>query len=496
MLATSSIPGPWADVDVEAYNSLKHNYICQLHKVYGDIVAVSANSASHIDVDATDSEKLILFVRDPKAVHEVLHNDDNFAKTWDAADSSSKKGDYVMNLVQPLLSNTVFNNVADRGKPGVHKGRTLMKATFGASEHFLASMEACVERLLKRKAASWCGEAVDVQTMAHDVIRRALLVAVVGDTIADEAADMIEQQFHEVMQYFVRKYADSHHKAAVTKQDSENLSHLEVAMLSVVRRWYDIDGPSLSSDADHCSLLRVMHKAEFDEMHCARMLVNTIIAGGEAPAIALAATIEELARTPPVQDGVIREVAKPAGLQGSIAEHVESFQKVDDTVLEGLRLFSPATLIMRVAVKDSELCGYVVPAGTVIGVCVTAVHQCPHIFENSMSFEPEKRSGLNYVLLSRTQPFVPFSAGPRGCPGKHIGTALLRICLAKLLQHFHFKPPSQGASSDAISVKFTGWKVNGIHLRVGLRELPMGISARAIGINEPPVECPMHRSAL
>jgi cytochrome P450 len=478
LLATSCIPGPHADFDAVAYNALKHDYITQLHEAYGDIVAVCTQSAAHIQrpADANDDVKRIVFVRDPKAVSEVLHSDDRFAKTWDAADRSSKTGDYVHNLVQPCLSDTVFNNTVDRGRTGVHSGRVLMKATFGASEQFEAPIEKCVERWIQKKSASWVGAAVNVQTIAHELIKQALLVAVVGSTLAEEAAELMEHDFQQVMDYFVEKYADSSHKVDVTDEDSANLGRLEAVITPVVRRWYELDGPSLTSGADRSCLLRVMHKGGFDEMHMARMVVNTIIAGGEAPGIALAATLEELARLPSLQDRVAKEVTKCVGVHGCVAPHLGSLRQLDNTVLEGLRLFSPATLVMRAAVKDTQLCGYEVPAGTVVGICVTAVHNCSKIFSNPLSFEPEEREGLDYVLLKQNKPFVPFSAGPRGCPGKHIGTSLLRICLAKLLQHYTFALPSHGASSDGIRVaKFAGWKVNGIHLRMRRRELPSAL---------------------
>jgi cytochrome P450 len=347
-----------------------------------------------------------------------------------------------------------------------------MKATFGASKHFEPAIEKCVDRLIREKSASWLGE-VEVQTIAHDIVRRALLVAIVGDTLVDEAAELVEQDFHHVMEYFVGKYACPYHKVDVTQEDSAQLARLEAVMTLVVQRWYGLDGPSLSSDADQHCLLRVMHNGGFSELHMARMMVNTIIAGGEAPAIALSATLEELAQLPSVQDRVATSIAKcPAGLHGVIAPHIESLEALDDTVLEGLRLFAPATLVMRVAVKDTALCGYDVPAGTVVGICITAIHHCPKVFDRALSFEPEERSGLDYVILKQRKPFLSFSAGPRGCPGKHIGTSLLRICLGKLLQQFDFMPPSQGTSSDGVRVaKFAGWKLNGIHLCASRRKL-------------------------
>lgn len=462
---------PNVELDTAAYNTHKHQYITQLHETYGDFFTASTNSAAHVDLTGSLPNKTVLFIRDPAAIADVLHSDERFAKTWDAAGRSSTTGDYVHNLVQPCVTNTIFNNVADRGIVGVHSGRLLLKSTFGSSERFVPEIEACLEKFLQRERASWCGGRVDVQKLSHDLIRRGLLVALVGGTLADEATDMAEQEFHETMEYFVARYADGEHSADVTAEDSERLGRIVAVARSIVCRWRDIGGPTLSGEADRYCLFHAMDKAKFDDDHMARMMVNTIIAAGEAPAIALSATIEELASRPDAQDKVVAEMTRTVGLRGRVGPRLSDLNMLDMTVLEGLRVFAPATLVMRTALVDTQLAGHAVPAGTVIAICITAVHHCEKIFQNASNFAPEEREDLNYTMLERKNPFLPFSAGPRGCPGKHIGTALLRVSLAKLLQNLRFEPPSRGFSNDGLRVaKFAGFMVNGVHLQVTGRE--------------------------
>eukprot|EP00928_Gymnodinium_smaydae_P011444 TRINITY_DN14223_c0_g1_i2.p1 TRINITY_DN14223_c0_g1~~TRINITY_DN14223_c0_g1_i2.p1 ORF type:complete len:524 (+),score=121.06 TRINITY_DN14223_c0_g1_i2:41-1573(+) len=472
-LPVSSIPGPGADLDVAAYNTLKHDYVRQLHEKYGGIFKIEANSAAHIDPDDKGPKKTIFFVSEVEAVRDILNADDRFAKTWDAADRSSSTVDYVHNLVQPCLANTVFNATMDKGESSVHHGRVLMKRTFAASERFIPEVEACLDHMIRNELESWTGDRVDVQKFVHDVIRRVLLVPACGGTVAIRAAEMIQDVFHETMEYFVERYNDGSHKVDVTQEDSERLAKLEAAMLEVVKLWRSLGGSSLESVADKYCLLHVMDKGGFDDEAMARMLVNTVIAGGEAPAIALSGTLEELAYQPNLQDRLYAEVSSLAGPSGPVHRHIidGAMKLVNSNTLEGLRLRAPATLVMRMAIKDTQLCGYSIPRGSTVGVCVSAVHAREELFSKPDDFAPESRPSLDYVVVRNEAPFLPFSAGPRGCPGKHIGTALIRTSMAKLVQHLRFEPPATGKSNDGKRpAKFAAWMSNGIWLRVTRRE--------------------------
>lgn len=301
-LPAERIPGPEVKSNSGSgsmYNHDNHDYIKRLHEQYGDIVALRLTSAARHDTSSI-AKKLVVFVRDSETVRRVLHSDDTFAKTWDAAGQSSERVDYVHNLIQPMLSGTVFNNVADRGRPGVHGGRQLLRPTFGSYNNFVGGFEAQVDRALT-DGVPWVGSMVDVQRLAHDVMRRTLFVAVVGQKMADEASRLSESVFHEAMSYFAERYADPEHSAEVSAADTVTMKRMHATALGIVSRWRELGGLELDGEDQGCSMLHSMEKSKFGDEHMASMLVNTIIAGAEAPASALAATIEHLSRDPALQ---------------------------------------------------------------------------------------------------------------------------------------------------------------------------------------------------
>merc|ERR1719487_2609882 len=101
-----------------------------------------------------------------------------------------------------------------------------------------------------------------------------------------------------------------------------------------------------------------------------------VIAAAEATGSVLAQLLQELAFNKPVQEQILSEMH-------TLSEDVADSEYVQSCVMEGFRLFAPATLVQRVAVCDTELPGGVsIPAGTVVAVCVTAVHRNPALFHD------------------------------------------------------------------------------------------------------------------
>ena len=60
-------------------------------------------------------------------------SDSDFGKTWDSAKVSNSNADYVMNLVQPMVTNTIFNM---HGEQNMAR-RKLLRPTFLGLDAFL-----------------------------------------------------------------------------------------------------------------------------------------------------------------------------------------------------------------------------------------------------------------------------------------------------------------------------------------------------------------------
>ena len=148
-----------------------------------------------------------------------------FGKTWDAGEAKAagqpggESMEYVHNLVQPLLTKTVFNN---QGKGGVHHGRLQLKPMFMAVRQLSDGFAEEIDRALD----GWPVDGpVDVLSSCHDLIRKSLMFAIAGS--AAQAADAAtEATFHEVLDYFVGRYASSGHDAVATAEDEATMAKM------------------------------------------------------------------------------------------------------------------------------------------------------------------------------------------------------------------------------------------------------------------------------
>jgi cytochrome P450 len=471
----ADIPGPGL-ADVEAYNGRNHQYLLEQHEKYGDRVAMNVSSMARADSGAPT--KRVVFVRQPAMCRKVLTSD-NFAKTWDAGDNGSDTVDYVHNLVQPMLGNTVFNK---QGEGGAHEGRLQLKPMFNATKQLSPGFAQQIDLALD----SWEEGTMDALGACHDLIRQALLSAIAGSA-ATEADAQTRDSFHDVLDHFISRYQSSGHTAHVSVEDEEMMEIAKEAGMRVVRAWRHEGVPQ----GDDKTMLALMSRAGNSDEEMAAMLVNTIIAGAEAPGSTLAQLLQELAFNAPLQQALAAEVQAVAGGHGDgdVLAVNKQLKQVEASVMEGLRFFAPATLVQRQAIVDTTLGSFQIPAGTVVGMCVSAIHRDAKNFANPWTFDPRGRGKLNPFMVKDTNPFMTFSGGQRGCPGRHLGIMMLRLALGKIVQRFeltaqwrrpddHLTGAAAGSGGGGIP-KFVEWQVGGIPVQlIRRRPQPAGVGAK------------------
>jgi cytochrome P450 len=104
-------------------------------------------------------------------------------------------------------------------------------------------------------------------------------------------------------------------------------------------------------------------------------------------------------------------------------ELVRDRSLVNQAIEEGLRWEPPLTGIMRMAVKDAEVCGVPVPAGALISVCMGAANRDPAHWDNPDAFDIHRPS----------KPNAAFASGPHMCLGMHLARMETRVVLNAVL---------------------------------------------------------------
>jgi cytochrome P450 len=108
---------------------------------------------------------------------------------------------------------------------------------------------------------------------------------------------------------------------------------------------------------------------------------------------------------------------------------------LNNVIKEVLRLYAPAPVILREAVKSDVIAGYQIPKGTVVSIAPAVLHRLPLYWERPDDFLPERWE----TATPSAYVYQPFHVGSRSCIGSKFALTELKAVLAVLLPRFRFR---------------------------------------------------------
>ncbi|HET9159521.1 MAG TPA: cytochrome P450, partial [Caulobacteraceae bacterium] len=137
-----------------------------------------------------------------------------------------------------------------------------------------------------------------------------------------------------------------------------------------------------------------------------------------------------LARSPKHQDLVRAEVQ---GFDPADPEALERLVWTRAVFEEAMRLFPPAPLFTRVALKETKIAGRRVPAGTAMLISPWVIHRHRRLWDDPSAFIPERFLPEHRERIDRLA-YIPFGGGPRVCIGATFAMQEATIALATILR--------------------------------------------------------------
>jgi cytochrome P450 len=108
---------------------------------------------------------------------------------------------------------------------------------------------------------------------------------------------------------------------------------------------------------------------------------------------------------------------------------------LDRVLKEVLRLYPPAWIIGREALRDVEFAnGMIVPAKTTVFLAPLILHRRPEYFAQAERFEPDRWLDFEPAPFA----YVPFGGGARRCIGEEFAMREAAIVLAAIVRRFRF----------------------------------------------------------
>ncbi len=167
-------------------------------------------------------------------------------------------------------------------------------------------------------------------------------------------------------------------------------------------------------------------------------LVTLLLAGHETTAVALSWGWYLLSSHPLVQGRLHAELDVVLGSRLPTSADIAQLPYLRRVVAETMRLYPPAWIIERRAVRDLMVRGVRIPAGSLVYASPFLVHHDGRWYEDPEGFDPDRwlpgRDGTRPKFA-----YFPFGAGTRVCIGEQFAWMEGRLILATIAQRWRLQ---------------------------------------------------------
>ncbi|MDQ2583587.1 cytochrome P450 [Saccharothrix yanglingensis] len=353
----------------------------------------------------------VVAVSGPEAVQVVLANRDKaFASGWPA-------------VIGPWFDGGLLAMNA----PGHLADRRLVQAAYGeeALDGYLRTMAEDVEERLDRWPVGRRFRLVDAaRELSGQITTRAFLGVPhegVGRKVVDAAEECIRA---ETALARVRVPGTLWHRAHRAR--TWLVRYLHQAL------------PDARARAGE-DFLSVLSRVDgFTDRQVALHALFTVIASHDTTTAATLASVYFLGKHPAWQE---RARAESAGVAPRDAAGVDRLTTLDLVVRESIRLVSPSPVLMRVAVKDTDVLGHHIPAGQLVSVCTGVNQLMPELWSRPDRFDPGRFDEDRAEDRGHRLAWAPFGWGAHKCIGMRLGMLKVKATVDALLRRYEWSYP-------------------------------------------------------
>jgi len=303
------------------------------------------------------------------------------------------------------------------------------------------------------------GEVVDLALEMRELTQRIAVEALLGTAAPAEIRGLDEALTtgsHYIAARAVNPFGPLFHRLPLpfTRRFQRALAEVNGFIDQVIaeRRLRGAQGDDLLS-----MLLRAAEGLEGGD-EWVRDEVMTFFMGGHATtAAALTWACYLLAVHPEAKTRLHQELDHVLGGRAPTVADLPALPYVAQVFREAIRLYPPAWIIGKTALRDTIIGGYRVPKGSLVFVSPLIVHRDPRWFPNPQQFLPERWTGDSQANVP-PYAYFPFGGGPRQCIGEPFAWLEGVLALTTLAQCWDWEPlpdfPVEAAALSTLRPRF------------------------------------------
>lgn len=123
---------------------------------------------------------------------------------------------------------------------------------------------------------------------------------------------------------------------------------------------------------------------------------------------------------------------------------LDKLETFDLVINEALRMMTPLPFNIRRAVRDTEILGHYIPAGTNVNLWPGMNHRLPELWKDPERFDPDRFAEPRSEHKGHRYAFAPFGGGSHKCIGMVFGQLEVKTVLHRMLRNYRLELPHPG----------------------------------------------------
>ena len=183
-------------------------------------------------------------------------------------------------------------------------------------------------------------------------------------------------------------------------------------------------------------------------------VTGALVAGHETTGCTLAFAWEKLVQDPALQERLREEAFRCLPLDApATAANLRDMTLTISFIKEVMRLNPTVWWVARTAVADDDIMGVKVRRGDVVMITPYVTHRLEDFWTDPETFDA--RRFVNFKPDNNFT-FIPFSVGPRICPGMHLAMLEMQLAIGRLLQRATLTGTSNAQVEGLITLRPKG----------------------------------------
>ncbi|KAJ9560482.1 hypothetical protein OSB04_005642 [Centaurea solstitialis] len=202
-----------------------------------------------------------------------------------------------------------------------------------------------------------------------------------------------------------------------------------------------INSSTWSSEQAQSFLDRMLENG-FSNDQINQLVTELFVAGTNTTTTSVVWAMTELVRHKEVMSKIVEEIGREIKSDTMTDSELSKLPYLQACIKEAMRLHPPVPLLLpHMAAETCEVMNYTIPKNSKIFVNLWAMGRDPKVWDDPLSFKPERFIGSKVDFKGQDFELLPFGSGRRMCPGMPSGVKSVQLILASLIREFDLALP-------------------------------------------------------